>query len=253
MRHGAMWVAALAAWLAGCAATKEQPLVAPQVTVAPYETARGQVLWAVAPLRNESGATLDAIAISDQVVAAAEQVQGVRCLPMNRTLETMRGLGLEFLASPGDAKALAAAMGADGIIVGSITAYDPYTPTVGLSLALLSRTAAMDNRSSEAGLDVRRLASAPTDYEPFPRSNQRGAPVSVVSEYLDAKNHAVLASVRGYADGRLRESNAVGWRSYTKSAPMFTEFAAWYAVDRLVQQEWIRLARQRATAGVSAQ
>src|SRR6266540_3606668 len=48
-----LMVALGAAVLASCAHTTEQKLTAPAVTVSPYDASRGEVLWAVVPLRNE--------------------------------------------------------------------------------------------------------------------------------------------------------------------------------------------------------
>jgi hypothetical protein len=229
--------------LAGCGTSKPQ-LVPPQSLAAPYDTSRGEVLWAVVPLRNESGTSLvDVGDVSDKVVAAASQVRGIRCLPLNRTIATMRALKMTELASPADAKRLASEMGADGLIVGSITAWDPYDPPkLGLALALYTRPGAMDRPGAE-GLDTRKLEYQPTDYQYFPHSSFDSAPSSVVSEYLDGKNHEVLMRVRDYATGRHDPNSALAWRRYLASMDLFSEFAAWHTVGRLIDHEWIRLAR----------
>jgi hypothetical protein len=231
---------------ASCA-SKQDVLVAPQVHIAPYDTASGDVLWAVVPLRNESGTTLtDSYEISDKVVQAAAQVQGVRVLPLNRTIAAMRALHVTELQTPADAKKLASELGVDGLIVGSITAWDPYDPPkLGLALALYSRPGAMDRRSARA-LDTRALEAQPTDYHYFPRSAYESAPASVVSEFLDGKNHQVLMDVKTYAAGRHDAATALAWRRYLASMDLFSEFAAWHAVGRLLDHEWIRLAQADA-------
>jgi hypothetical protein len=231
----------VAALLAGCAQKPE--LVAPAVLTSPYDTSRGEVLWAVVPLRNESGSSLaDSHAISDKIVAAAAQVRGVRVLPLNRTMAAMRALKMKELTGPGDARQLAAELGADGILVGSITAYDPYDPPVlGLSLALIARPGSMDRAGAD--LDTRVLAAQPADYNPFPRSAYREPPASVVAAHLDAKNHQVLMDLKRYAEGRHNPQTALGWRRYVVSMDLFSEFAAWHAVGRLLDQEWLRLSR----------
>ncbi len=233
--------------LTGCVTTAQDPLIAPTVVVAPYSAASGEVLWAVVPLRNESGTSgADVFDISDKIVLAAEQVHGVRCLPLNRTIETMRALQMTSINSPADALRLAAAMGADGIIVGSITAYDPYDLIVGLSLALVARPGAMIPGSTDnQSIDTRKLEAASGE-PPQPAKRTNSSVVATASETLDSKNHQVLVDVRQYAQGRHRQSTAAGWRTYTTSAPMFCEFAASFTVSRLVQQEWVRLAPQVA-------
>ena len=225
----------------GCAGRKPE-LVAPAVTVAPYGTAGSEVLWVVAPLRNESGTTdPDALLVSDQLVRACEEVRGVRTVPLNRTLEAMRALQMPMVSTPGDARRLAAALGADGLVVGTITAWDPYTPTVGLTLALHARTAAMlGPDTGVSAVDPRALAAAATDGPPPNTLGDR--PASVVSENLDGKNHQVQMDVQSYARGRTDAASAMGWRRYTQSMELFTEFAAADLVKRLVNKEWIRYA-----------
>ena len=74
-------------WGTGCAARLSQPIV----LRAPYETER---VWAVVPFANESGVSnADGVAVADRFVSEIEQVEGLRCLPLNRTLAAMRSLG----------------------------------------------------------------------------------------------------------------------------------------------------------------
>ena len=237
-------LAALAGLLGACTSTKPE-LVAPQVTLSPYDTLHGDVLWAVVPLRNESGfSQADALAISDQVVTAVEEVQGVRCVPLHRTIETMRAMKMTGVHSPGEARALASAMGVDGIIVGTVTAYEPFTPKFGIALALFAREGKM-GREPVKPVDALHLSTATTENGAPGREAFASAPVSTVSEMLDAKNHQVLMDVQSYAVGRSRSPEALGWRRYTAAMDLYCEFAAHYAVSRLLDQEWLRSGRQR--------
>lgn len=225
----------------GCASgRRERPLVPPQATVAPYAAPDGEVLWAVAPLRNESGTTfVSGERVTDALIAAAAEVRGVRILPLNRTLAAMRALRLSSVDTPGQARALAQALGADAILVGTITAWDPYNPPViGLNLALMGIQGPV-----ETGFDPRELVGSPTDHGTL-GAGQDNRPIAVVSEHLDARNHQVLADVRSYATGRHDPRDALTWEVYLASMPLYTEFAAHYCVDRLVQSEWIRLAQE---------
>jgi hypothetical protein len=255
------WTIALASvllsMLGACASTNKDVLVAPKQIVSPYDTSRGEVLWAIVPLRNETGTTLiDTLDVSDKVMAAVAQVNGVRAIPVNRTIAAMRNIRMSELATPADARRLASELGADALVVGSITAWDPYRPTFGLSIALYVRPGGM-SQMAEPSIDVSRLRYAPTDYQYFPRSAQTEAPASVVSEYFDGQNHQVLMNVKQYAQGRHEATSALGWRRYTASMPLFTEFGAWEAVSQLIDHEWIRLARahpvpKAGTAGAEA-
>lgn len=231
-----MWLAAM---LAACTGAPER-LDHPLTLVAPYDTAAGDVLWAVVPLRNDSGTSAaDALAISDRIVAAAAQVRGVRCLPLNRTLQAMQALQLAQIRTPADVRTLASALGVDGVLVGAITAYDPYQPpTLGLSLALY---VASEAPFPEQSGDPSALRLQPTDRFILPRSHFADAPASVVAVHLDARNHAVLADLRDFARGRHERHSALGWRGYVASMDRFTDFAAWYVIRGLLQREWVRV------------
>lgn len=243
-----LWAAVLAAPIALTACSQgPAPMTAPQTLVAPYDTSRGEVLWAVAPLRNESGTTqADTLAISDRLVAAIEEARGLRALPVNRTIETMRALKMQGVSSAADAKKLAQALGADGLIVGSITSYDPYEPTFGLSLALFARPGAMQSAAKGPTLDVRGLTGRAAETStPDPGSFQN-SPLSIFTTQLDGKNHQVLLDVQAYAQGRHDPAGALNWKRYTASMDLYTQFAANYAVGGLLEQEWMRLARMGA-------
>jgi hypothetical protein len=243
--------AALSAWVAcsGCASKPE--LATPRSTLAPYDTSRGELLWAVAPLRNESAtSTVDSLAISDCVVEAVEQVKGVRAVPMNRTIETMRALKMPLVQTPGDARKLADALGVDALVVGTITTYEPYDPKLGLALALVPRTAVMQSGSFTPAptVDPRAVQSSATEIAPPPKA---GEPASAVSELFDGKNQAVQMDIRTFAEGRSEAVSANGWRRYLKSVDLFSEFAAYRTIDALMQAETVRLATAAPLRGTS--
>jgi len=238
--------------LGGCTSTnKRDQLFPPGVIVSPYDTIEGDVLWAVIPPMNESGTSIvDPLKIGDAIVAAAQGVRGVRCLPINRSLDAMRTLGMPSgIESSSDAHKLAEYLGADAVLVGSVTAYDPYDPPVfGLALALYARPGSMANLA-QAKLDSRALTSAFTDFGSYNTLSFAGEPVTVVSEHLDARNHEVLFALRSYAQGRSDQTSALGWRIYLASMDLYTQFAAHHTIGRLIDEEWLRLAQQRAKRG----
>lgn len=239
--------------MGGCATTKARDrLYPPGVIVAPYDNAKSDVLWAVIPPMNESGTSLaDELEIGDAIVAAAQGVRGVRCLPINRTLGAVRSLGLTGgIRSSADAYKIAQYLGADAVLVGSITAYDPYDPPVlGLALALYAKPGSMA-RTTQAKLDTRALTMAFTDFGTFDGLSFSGEPISVVSEHLNARNHDVQLALRSYAEGRSDHRSALGWRVYLASMDLYTQFAAHHTIGRLIDEEWLRLSRaQRASRG----
>lgn len=233
--------------LAACQSPPE--LVPPEVTVSPYPLSLGEPVLAIAPLRNESGTSFaDALAVSDALAARAAEVRGLSALPVNRTIAAMRALGIDEIRSVAQARAVAATVGADAIIVGSVTAYDPYDPpTLGLTLGLYAaRPGSLTPGPDRGGVDVARLERSASDQTPAAAAPDR--PLSVISELLDAHSHEVQMNVRRYAEGRTPGFSALGWKRYLASAPLYTDFAAWWALSRLMQEERLRLARLGGTA-----
>lgn len=218
---------------------KKPEFTPPLSTMAPYDMSQGEVLWAVVPLANETGTELiDPLLISDKLVAAAEEVEGVRTVPLNRTLVAMRALEISRITDPGQIRKLASAMGVDGVLVGSITAWDPYDPpTLGLSLALYANP----GRVADGSLDTRALSKSPTDMAPGAQSGYSSRPASVVSAHLDARDHAVLSKLKDYATGRHDPASALGWHRYTASMDLYTQFAAHELVAELLDKERARI------------
>ncbi|HLP85853.1 MAG TPA: hypothetical protein VK157_15995 [Phycisphaerales bacterium] len=235
--------------LGACASgPREERLTAPRALQAPYDTSKGEVLWAVIPLRNESGTSIaDELVITDKLIGAVEEVRGLRCLPLNRTLAAMEALQLQSVRTPGEARQLAQALGVDAVVAGNITAYDPYTPMMGLSLALYAKPGSL--LSEQTNLDTRKLSQATADTTPTSADAQWTArPVAVFSDRFDAKNHATLLEVQSFGSGRSREKSALGWRRYTASMDLYSEFVMFKGVDGLLQQEWTRVARLQMPA-----
>lgn len=237
------------ALLPGC--SSGPALTPPRTLVAPYAGPASEVTFAVVPLRNESGTSaVDSLAVSDALVGRLAEVRGIDCVPLNRTLQVMQAAGMDSVQSPAEAKELAGALGVDALVLGSITAYDPYDPPVlGLSLALYAPSGSLAVGDAEM-LDTRRLTYQPTDYDYFASMGViADRPVSSLAEHLDARNHGVLMDLRMYAEGRSDRESALGWRVYTRSMDRYTEFAVWHAVSGLMDREWIRVGGERVATG----
>lgn len=215
-------------------------LVPPEVLVGPYDTSKGDVLWAVAPLGNESGvSTVDTDLVADALVAKIDEVRGISCLPLNRTFAAMRARNMRAIRTPADARQLATALGVDALVVGNITAYDPYNPPkLGFSLALYSRDRAVPADT----FDPTKLKTSYTDYGQISRSQFADRPAAVVSEHLDGANHEVRMALQRYAQGRTDPDSSLKWQKGLASMDLYTEFAAFFAVSRLLEQERLRLA-----------
>lgn len=237
----------LAAASVGCA-SKRHALVPPQEVVAPYDASRGEPIWAVIPLRNESGTSaVDPLAVSDKVVAAAAQVRGIQVLPLNRTLEAMRALDMQDIRTLSDIQRLADGMNVDAMIAGTITAWDPYTPAIGLTLALHVRQGRLQSRVGQR-LDPVALQMRPTEsYTISGRLEiEDEGPASVAAQHLDGKNQGVQMRVQAYARGRSEPGSATGWRRFLSSMELFSEFGAYDTVSALMDREWQRVSRVEA-------
>lgn len=220
----------------GCSKSADDRLEVPQALIAPYDTSKGDAVWAVVPLSNESGVSdVDTFMLADKVAAAVNEARGLTCLPLNRTISAMRSLGLSAVRTPQDAMALTRAIGCDGLIIGSVTAYDPYDPPkLGLALALFTPP-----RAPEPGIDPAHLSRAYTDGQVRVNSTFSTKPAAVASEHLDGSNHETLAELKRFAQGRSDTSSALGWRCTLASMERFSEFAAYTLVSRLIDQERI--------------
>lgn len=238
---------ALVAAVGGCQSAPKDVLTPPRVLTSPYDSSAGEVLWAVVPLRNESGTTtVDVLMVSDKLVAAAEEAEGIRCVPLNRTIEAIRALRMNGVNSPADARRLAQTMGVDGVLVGSVTAYDPYTPVMGLSVALFARPGGM--AVTRAALTPRELGTSPTEGTP-PPTRFGDNPLASASVHLDAKNNQVLMDVKSFGEGRLKGPSALGWRRYLASVEGYSEFCAYRTIDEVLRQEWVRVSRTAVASG----
>ncbi len=227
----------LASALPGCATGDTRP--DPLTLRSPYTDDRGDALWAVAPLVNESGVSVvDPLLVSDSLVYQIQQVQGVSAAPMNRTIAAMRALGLETIDSPQAALSLARALGADAIVAGSVTAWDPYDPPeIGMTLALFTL-----NPTGPTQLDVnpRDMQGWVTEYASANGSTRQ--PAGVAAAHVDAARIDVQRDVRFYATPRVEPGAPLGWKRYTASMALFTEYVCHRLVRDMLNQERVRIA-----------
>ena len=131
--------------------------------VSPYPTQR---VWAIAPLRNESGSVqANGHTLADHLARQLENASNLNVLPVNRTLAVMETLEIAQISSPAQARQVLASLNADALVVGTITAYDPYDPPkLGLAIELYinKRVEYFDS------LNVRKLTRASTGQGALP-------------------------------------------------------------------------------------
>jgi hypothetical protein len=233
-----LWIA-LAVWsvmgvvavvLGGCG---EKAIEEPKAFPSPYPAPK---VWAVTPLRNETGTTIaDGTAMADHLTEHLQQVRGITALPVNRVLEAMAADNIIAIDSPAKIQRLMNTLNVDGLIVGTLTAWDPYDPPrIGVILQLYSR-----DRLAPP-LDTRDLTRAPSSNE-LPGVIAFTQPVSQVSHHFDAADGTTLKYLRHYATGRVPHDSAAGWRRYLLSIDLYSEFVSHELMRRLFDAEWKRL------------
>ncbi len=197
-------------------------------------------LWAVVPLRNESGSLhADGLTVADHLAHQLEDAYRVDVLPVNRTIGAMEALELHRVATMEDAMQLRSAMQVDAIVIGSITAYDPYDPPkLGLLVELY-----VDPLRDMSSLDLRKLQRTPTDDLSLPSPARRSdQPVSTVSVYYDAADPHIRHLLERYGNRRGPDgSDRHAWRRYRMSMDLYTEFVCHEVSARLLRAEAMRL------------
>ncbi|MEE2908646.1 MAG: hypothetical protein VX527_12540 [Planctomycetota bacterium] len=202
----------------------------PQRLSAPYGWT---ALWAVAPLVNESGTTaVNTIRISDSLTEELQQVEGINTVPVTRTLAVMHKLRMRAVTTQQDARTLMDTLGVDGLIVGTVTAWDPYSPpTLGLALQLFTN----DDR----------LNSPRTDSFPDQSTRTSRAGPSAAAQaagIFDASDHTTLESLAIFATGRTHPSSVYGADIYLMKMDLYTKFVAHQLLAGLLRNEQQRLA-----------
>ncbi len=227
----ALSAAAAIGGLTGCAS--DEKLVTPTEHHSPWDAER---TWAVVPLANESGVTkIDTLSISDNFVAEAEAIEGIHCIPLNRSIAAMRSLGLQQVRTDAEARALLRVLQVDGLVVGSITAYNPYMP---LSLGIAAQLYTVDS-PAPAATDVRELTMAVTERSVADRG--RAGPSAQASRVYDASNHDVLLRIASYAAGRHNPKSGLREAVYTSSMSSYSRFVAFDVMGELLATESARM------------
>lgn len=191
--------------------------------------------------------TVDTLAFTDQVVDEVSKVRGIDVLPLNRTLEAMRALDMGRVASIGDAINLARMLDVDGLIAGSVTAYDPYSPPkLGLALQLF-----LPEHTGPSSIDISQLETAARENSAASDLSALVQPVSGVAEVVDAQDNDVVLHLQQYAVGRSNPNTSLGWRRYLVDFDLYTHYVSYRLLDRLLSEEARRIS-QNSTATADA-
>lgn len=230
LRHLGTLLAAicLTAFDAGCQTTQVQ-----REYRNPYPQPRS---LAVVPFINQSGSeNLDVLAVTDEFYTELQLVEGFTVVPVNRVLAAMNQLGLNGISSPEDAFSIADNLGVDGVIIGSITQYDPYPPPrVGMAVQLYVR----EQRKNTALTPMIHSNRVPWCDRPnlsicplAPNYDRHG-----LARILDADQKDVVERLKKYAQTRTGQQRPARWQSYTTQRN-YLRFVAHEIIGELIAQE----------------
>jgi hypothetical protein len=207
-----------------------QPRVAPQ-HVSPW---RPGMTLAVAPFRNLSGISeIDVMAVTDEFYTELQQVSGLEVMPVNRVLATLQELNLENVGNPEEVQALALSLGVDGVIVGSVTRYNPYPPPeIGMVVQLYLREAPESGQSMNY-VNPGELARAG---RPFQIGSSRIMRPSVMAvRIFDSRQKDVQMRIEQYVRGRAETNAPYGWKWYT-TRRNYLRFVSYEMIGELLAQ-----------------
>ena len=200
-------------------------------------------LWAVVPLINESGSlNVDGTRFADHLANQFENHPGIDTVPVNRVLAAMDEIGVSQVTSPVQLLGLRRTLAVDGLIVGTINAYDPYDPPkLGVMIELYVDPALPWFSDPES---IRRLTWAGVDDQtrPLELLSASRSPVSVVSGYFDAADPLTRERLMHYGIKRgVTPHDEHAWRFYRINMDLYTEFVAHIVSSKLMEAEARRL------------
>ena len=207
-------------------------LTAPTTLSSPVTHTR---LWAVVPFSNESGvSTVNSYRIADAFTQQLEQVRGIRMVAVNRVVNAMRIAEIQAVTTPADAIRLIETLDVDALVVGTITAYDPYPPpTLGMAVQVFGRW----SRSDVARFDPQALVRAPSDTTVS--MGDLGGPLAIAqaSGLFDSRNNTTLGLLRTFAAGRTVPDSPFGTEVYLMDIELYTQFVSYWLIHDLLAFE----------------
>jgi hypothetical protein len=178
-------------------------------------------IWAVAPMVNLSGQrSADPILQADLLYEQLQQVQGLTVIPVNRTVEVLLSLRIEKVQSEQQAALVCELLGCDGLIVPTVTIYDPYNPPkLGASLQFFMKPPAVARTATFNPREMARAAS--------PSVAQSATPPAGIIQAVgmfDAQNGTVRGALVKYAAGRNDPVGPLGAKEYLVSMDRYCGF-----------------------------
>jgi hypothetical protein len=200
-------------------------------------TQRRQV-WAVAPVLNLSGERgVDPLLQADLVFQQLQQVRGVTAVPVNRVAEVYVALRIDRISTPEQAALICDLLGCDGLIVPTVTIYDPYNPPkFGGAMQLFVKPSTF---ARAPNVDPRELAKRATPRPADPTPPGAGDVVQVVGMF-DAANGTVRDRLAAYAAGRNDPVGPLGQKEYYVKMDRYCGFAYSELIEQLIASPKLR-------------
>jgi hypothetical protein len=193
---------------------------------------RSQQVWAIAPAIDLSGQdAVDPLLQADLLFQQLQEVAGLTVIPVNRVTQIYSSLGIEKVQSEEQAKIVCNLLGADALVIPTITLYDPYNPPkFGASLQLMRAGPGAAPAAEVNPRDlVRQAAPAPDQPMAQPASFKQS-----VGMY-DAANGSVRDALFAYAAGRNDPAGPMGKNEYLMSMDRYCGFVYFQLICELVR------------------
>lgn len=220
--------------ISGC--MNQTRLERPAFLHAPYPEPQ---LWAIAPFMNESGFTdIDTATVADVFAEQLQDVDGILTVPVNRVIRAMRELEIDTVQTEGEARLLMNLLNVDGLIVGTISGYDPYRPP---KIAAAVELHVQPRQERHNMLDTRSLSRVATGHA-MPGEIGPNNPVAQAAGVFDAANHRTLAQLRDYTRGRHVPDSAFGPDIYLVRMDLYAQFVSFRLIHDLLMVERARVA-----------
>lgn len=231
----------------GCAEHRPNYGTESQLT---YPGPRRQI-WAVAPAVNLSGENVDPLLQADLLFDQLQQVRGITVLPVNRVAEIYASLKIDEVKSEDQAQTICNLLGCDGLVIPTITIYDPYDPPkFGATLSLFGKTpgvgarqaadtespdaASADTQSPDAQSagDTPDQLGVPPEFQAMP---PRGNFLQAVGMF-DAAAGTTRDELNFYATGRSDPNGPLGAKEYLLSMDRYCSFAYWSLTRQMLDK-----------------
>jgi len=193
----------------------------------------GPMTIAVAPAINLSGsADFDRNRFADLMASELSYGAGISVIPVSRVLTMLSARGMSGVESPSQALELAKLLGANAVLVFSVTEYDPYEPpSIGITAQLFGT-----RPGQGGGLDPIALSRSAS----VTAESRRGASKRVLAQtqrVFDASHDAIVKDIRRFAAQRDADDSPYGWKKYVVSQQAYVRYCC-YATIRDLLNGW---------------